>query len=353
MSKRISITRSIVAVCLFGFASAAFAGGWPISPVKLRVPGSAFGGMSSNEPVRDCQPVSFDPRTTAFHPVTTAAAPAAAKAASGVSAGASAMPAVTAYQVEGGEPGETMTINSRVKPDDIKIDLPGPVVLTRYVFSCVTGSSEALVFEKNGKPYAIFTHVAQLRFTPNLDTVVFYNFAKLTHHGGWTRMRAIFNIPKRRFAPLPIVPETNYLAAVSASYILTYGMPRVAGKPATVAVWSMAGRPVQGLAVPLQAAADGNGSSDALGLLPGEQNTFYHLTRSGQNAAVLRLQDIRHPHAHRAIKLAVPGAASDPVVAGKRVQLDLSELALKGGVVKYRVSASGKGNDWGQWQTAQ
>lgn len=345
------ITRRIFAVCLFGFGSVAFAGNWPISFTKLHVPASAFGGARSREPVRDCQPVLFDPRTTAFHLV--APASAGAKPASGASAAASGAAAVKTYRVEGAEPGETMTINSRVKPDDVKIDLPGTVVLTRYIFSCSTGSSEALVFERKGKPYAIFTHVAQVRFTPDLNTVVFYNFAKLTHHGGWTQMRAIFNIPKRRFAPLPIVRETSYLAGVSRNYILTYGMPRRAGRHATVAVWNMRGHPLKGLSVALHPAANGKGSSDALGLLPQQQTTFYHLARTGDNSAVLRLQDIRHARAHRAIKLTVPGAASEPIVAGKRVQLDLSGLTLKGGVAKYRVSASGKGDDWGEWQTAR
>lgn len=346
----VSISNRSVAAVLVCLASATLASaavaaeadGWPISVAKLNVPGSAYGGASSAEPVRDCQPEMFDPKVNAYH----ALAPAPAEA-----SGVGAAPALAAYQVEGGAPGETMTINGRVKPDDAKIELPGPVVLTRYFFSCATGSSEALEFRKNGKPYAIFAHVAQVRFTPDLDTVVFYNSAKLTRHGGWTRMRAIFNIPRKRFAPLPMIQETSHLAGVGGQQILTYGMPRAAGKPATVAVWNLGGKLVRAFSVPLQPAPDGNGTTDAIGLLPNDEGAFYHLARSGENAAVLRLQDIKTPHAHRAIALAAPGAAGDPV--GARVQLDLSGLTLRGGTLKYRVSASGKEGDWGAWQTAQ
>ncbi len=355
MSARISIIRSTVAVglvCLASvclesvcWASGAPADAWPISFVKLAVPGSAYGGASSAEPVHDCQPESFDPKVNAYHPV------AAAQPASGV-AQAPAGAAVTAYQVEGGEAGDTMTINSRAKPDDARIDLPAPFVLTRYIFSCASGSSEALVFEKNGKRHAIFTHVAQVGFTPDLDTVVFYNRGQLTRHGGWQEMRAIFSIPRKRFAPLPMIRETAWLAQVGSDRILTYGLPR-GGKPATVAVWGLNGKLMQALSVPLHAAADGKGATDAIGLLPREQGTFYQLARTGENAAALRLQDIRHQQAHRAIQLAVPGAATDPVAVGTRVQLDLSGLSLAGGAVKYRVSASGTGDDWGPWQTAQ
>jgi hypothetical protein len=349
MTNVLKISRCTVAAGLVCLAAAAHADGWPISFAKLSVPGSAYGGVSSMEPVRDCQPELFDPKVNAYHPLTPAPAP-AAQAASGVGA-APAAPALTAYAVEGGEPGETMTINGRIKPDDAKIELPGSVALRRYFFSCPTGSSEALEFEKNGKPYAIFAHVAQVRFTPDLNTVVFYNSAKLTHHGGWTKMRAIFNIPKKRFAPLPMIQETRYLADVGGAEILTYGMPRSPGKPATVAVWNLGGKLIRAFSVPLQPAADGNGTSDPIGLLPDEEGTLYHLARSGENAAELRLQDLRNPKAHRAIALAVPGAAADPV--GARVQLDLSGLTLKDGAVKYRVSASGKGGDWGAWQAAQ
>jgi hypothetical protein len=347
MSLRISIIRSTLAVGLIclgsvGPLSAAFADAWPISFTRLAVPMSAYGGAPSTEPMQDCQPELFDPKTSAFHPV----AP-AAPAASGVGAAAG----VTAYQVEGGEPGETMAINSRVKPDDARIDLPAPVTLTRYIFSCPGGSSETLDFEKNGKRYAIFTHVAQVGFTTGLDTVVFYNYGRLTRSGGWQQMRAIFNIPRRRFAPLPVIRETTWLAGVGSDRILTYGLPRAAGAPATAAVWGLNGKLIQAFSLPLQPAAGGKGTADAIGLLPAEETTLYHLARSGENAAVLRLQDIRRAQAHRAIALAVPGGAADPV--GARVQFDLSGLSLNGGAVKYRVSASGKGDDWGPWQTAQ
>jgi hypothetical protein len=330
MNALLSTTRNFLVCCLFCLAiPAAYGDDWPITPIKLAVPAAAHGGVASAGPGHNCQPESFDPKTTPYHP----AGPASA--------------VVAAYQVEGGDATTSMTLNSRAKPDDAKTVLPEPLSLSRFIFTCAGGSSEALEFVKASKRYAIFTHVSQEKFTPDFSKLVLYNYAK-PHHGGWQEMRRIFDIRVRRFVPLPMIRETAFLADVANDRVLTYGLA-ANGKPAMLAVWKMDGKLVQAYSAPLRAAANGAGTADAVGLLPNDPATLYHLTRSGNDECTLRLQNTEAADGRRAIKLAVPGAANDAAPLNARVQLDLAGLRLKGGAVKYRVSASGKGDDWSDW----
>ncbi len=332
-SRRILTPLSIsLFLCLA--TAAAFGDDWPITFAKLKVPASAYGGVERKAPAFDCQPESFEPQKTQYQP------------ASGVSATSAA------YKVEGTDNAVLMTIDSRSKQDDVKTVLPEPYTLTKYIFTCASGSSEVFEFKKNGKNYALYTHVSQARFSPDLKKVVLYNYAK-PHHGPWQELRRIIDIGSRRFTPLPVINETAFLADVNNGRIVTYGMSAGAkGQRRIAAVWSYEGKLIQALSTP----SSGESSGDAFGLLPDEPSTFYHLARTGDGTCTHRLQDIQRPEGQRAIQLKVPGAVTDPAAVGTRVQIDLAGLKLKGGAMKYRVSPSGKGDaagDWGAWQTAQ
>jgi len=327
-----SVTRKTLwASLLCLFIPTAFGNDWPLSPVKPVVPASAYSGRASAAPVHDCQPDPFDPKVQSYQQTSPASA------------------VLATYHVDGDDADTTLTINSRIKADDIKTTLPNPYTLTRYVFSCSGASSEVLEFDKDGKRNALFTHVGQAQFTPDMSKLVLYNYAK-PHHGPWQHMRRIYDVRARRFTPLPMIKETMFLADVGANQIVTYGLPLGSNKPGTIAVWGLNGKLIRAYSAPLSA-ENGGRADGAIGLLPGDQSAFYHLSRTGENESTLRLQDIHHPNGQRALKLAVPGAANQAVVVGTHVQLDLGELTLKGGTLKYRVSSDGK--TWGDWQTAQ
>lgn len=311
--------------------STAFGNDWPLHPVKPRIPDSAYSGRISSAPVHDCQPDPFDPKVQTYQQTSPASA------------------VMASYHVDGDDAGTTLTINSRVNADDAKTELPAPYTLTRYIFSCSGASSEVLEFDKNGKRNALFTHVGQAQFTPDMSMLVLFNYAK-PHHGPWQHMRRIYNVRARRFTPLPMVKETTFLADVGAKTIVTYGLPRGSKRPGTIAAWGLNGRLIRAYSAPLPA-ENGGRADGAIGLLPKDSDTLYHLMRTGENEATLHLQDIRHPKGQRAITIATPGAASAPLVVDTHVQLDLSDLSLKDGTLKYRVSSDGK--TWGDWQTAQ
>lgn len=353
MTVRNRVFLGILSVSLFSLAPAAFAaskaGAWPIKFTRTPASDANFKGKASHEPVHDCQPESFDPKTNTYHLFTPKAVHAASgtAAASGAAAAKPAASALKVYQLDGAEPDETMTIDGRVNPGDAKIELADPLTVTRYFFTCHTGSSEALVFHYAGGRRAIFTHIAQSSFSPDREKLVMFNVGKLTHHGAWQKMRAVFVIKNRDFAPLPVSDATSFLGTVDNQHFLTYGL----GKGGSAVVWNMHGSAVKALSLPLRATADGKGTADIIGLLPGESSTFYQLTRSDRGICTLRLQDLRKPRNHRALVLMVPGAITDDADLHKLVQLDLTGLSLKGGSVKYR-TVDGKGG-WSGWQTAK
>lgn len=345
------------AASLLCLSSAALAdtppGSWPITFVKkLPAADVNFSGISSSEPVHDCQPESFDPKVNTAHPLPPAkpAQPASGAAAASAPAAPPA-PSVTVYHVDGAEQGTTMTIDGRIKPGDAKIELEDPLSASRYFFTCATGSSEAIVLSKGSKRYAIFQHITQSAFSPDREKLVFFNVGKLRRSGGWQRMRAVFVIKGRHFAPLPVINATSFLGTVDNQHFLTYGLGSGANSPGTAVVWNMNGNAVKALSIPLHPAQNGKGTADILGLLPGESSTFYQLTRSDKDVCILRLQDLRNPKAHRALVLTVPGVITNDADLHSLVQLDLSGLTLNGGTAKFRV-ADGKGG-WSAWQTAQ
>ncbi len=313
---------------------AAFGDDWPISYAKLTVPASAYYGADRKAPTFDCQPTSFDPATTPYH--------------HGKSP--------DSYEVEGAKEGTAMMIDGWNKEGDAKTELAEPYSLSKYMFTCPTGSSQVFEFKKGGKRLALFTHITQAQFTPDATKLVMYNY--LGHHGAWQELRRIVDIGKKRSTPLPVMKETAFLAQAGSDRVVTYGLPAATpkqkGAHRIAAVWGANGKLIRALSVPVSGQnGAANGADDVMGTLPGEATTFYHLARSGENECTLRLQDIQHAEGRRTIKLAVPGAATDAAALGTRVQLDLAGTGLKGGAVKYRVSASGKGDDWGDWQSAE
>ncbi len=342
MSKRfcMRIIQALISGCFLLLAlPAAAAEDWPLAYAKLPGHASPRGGATSATPSSDCQPDSFDPQVTPYHAL-----------------GNKDANPVT-YQIDGGDAGVTMTIDSRDRQDDVKTVLPEPYSVTRYIFKCASGSSEFLEFRKSGKRYAIHAHVSQAKFTPDGRKMVMYNYAK-PHHGSWQSLRRIFDVHTRRYTDLPVINENTYLAEVGNERFVTYSLPAAKEPSRRIAVvWGLDGKLIQALYAPMQpVAADKPYSYDAIGLLPDEPSTFYHLTRTGDNECTLRLQDLKRPDGRRTIRIAVPGKAADPANIGMRAQLDLTGLKLGSGAAKYRVSASGAGNvsgDWGPWQTAE
>ncbi len=317
---------------------------WPIFFVDVPVPPTAYNVVNPKAPTFDCQPELFDPLKSWFRMVEI----------SGLVNRNSSSPVI--YEIQGEGEAIAMEIDSWSKQGDAKTMLSEPYSLTKYMFGCASESSSVFEFKKNGLRYALYTHISQSMFSPDKRKLVLFNYVKVPG-GSWQELRRIIEISSKKYSQLPVMNETTFLADTSNENVVTYGMPinSPAGQKSqrVVGIWGHDGKLIRALSAPIQTtAANAESSDDGIGVLPDETSTFYHLTRTGQNVCTLRLQNIQRPDGQRSIQLAVPSLADSPDAMSTHIKIDLTGLKLKTGAMKYRVSASGRGdilNDWGPW----
>ena len=316
---------------------------WPITFIDLPISASKYITTNKTPLPEDCQPEYFDPAKTPYHLIKTNGYP------------------PTTYIVDGADESSSMMIDGWGKQGEDKIILPEPFSLTKYEFGCASEFSRVFEIKKNGLRHALYTHISQARFSPNKKTLVLYNFVS-SGKGSWSPKRRAIELESKKSSTLPWISSTLYLADVTNDKIVTYGpptnqRPNQTDSRRTVCIWGFDGHLVRALLAPLQnTEANGEESDDGIGLLPNETTTFYHLAFVKDHTSVLRLQDIRNPTSHRALYLTGSGSDHHASSVGTAIQLDLNGLTLTGGIMKYRTSASGRGdisNDWGPWQTAK
>jgi hypothetical protein len=334
-------------LCLF--CVTASADDWPIAFTSIQVTPASYQGIDQGPPTFDCQPEFFDPMKNWYRNVEDPGLV-------GITSQSADM-----YEIKGEGEAIRMTIDSWNKQGDDKTVLPQPYSLTKYMFGCASEASQVFEFKKNGRRYALYTHISEARFSPDLRNVVLFNYVK-TAKGSWQALDRVIEIATKKYSVLPRVPETRYLADVTNDKLVTYGPPiRLEGdkdsRRRIVAIWGHDGKLIRALSAPIQTtAANAESSDDGIGLLPGDPTVFYHLTRTSNDVCTLRLQDIERSEGRRSIRLNVPGTAMDPAAVGMHIQIDLADLKLKGGTLKYRVAASGRGDvvgDWGPWQIGE
>jgi len=348
-----NFTRVLFSAAVSGliFLASSVASGeeWPILFTTIPITSADYKGVERAAPLFDCQPELFDPMKSWYRKVEP-------EGLTGITSTSADM-----YEVKGEDESVSMSIDSWDKQEDAKTILPEPYTLTKYNFGCASEFSQVFEFKKDGRRYALYTHISQASFSPDLRRFVLFNYVK-SPKGSWQETRRIIDIETKKFSPLPVINETAFLADMTNDKIVTYGLPISSPTESDthrriVGIWDVEGRLIRALSAPIQITdANAESSDDGIGLLPSEPTTFYHLTRTGENVCTLRLQDIQRPEGRRSIRLAVPGSASDPAAVGMRVQIDLDGLKLRGGAMRYRVSAHGRGDvsdDWGPWQVGE
>lgn len=332
------------------YVTLSFANGeeWPITFTTISITSSDYTVTDRSGPLNDCQPELFDPMKNWFRKVEP-------KGLVGVN---STFPDI--YEIKGEDESVSMTIDSGSKQGGSKTVLPEPYSITKYNFGCASESSQVFEFRKNGRRHALYTHINQASFSPDRKRFVLFNYIK-TPKGNWQEIRRIIDIETKKFSNLPIT-HTSYIADITNDKIVTYGSPTISAtgidsQQRMVNIWDHEGNLIRSLSAPiLTTTANAYSSDDGIGLLPNEPTTFYHFTRTGENVCTLRLQDINRPEGRRSIRITVPGPASEPAAVGALVQIELEALQLKGGTMKYRVAARGRGDvsgDWGAWQVAE
>ncbi len=280
----------------------------------------------------DCQPDAFDPKTTPYHLIDPS----------------------LGYAV-GSDTYATMMIDGWRAEGDNKTVLPAPYSLTNYHFGCASTFSFVYDLKKNGQRYMLLQHIFRAKFSPDFKTLVLYDVTKNTE-GQWQYARRILTIATKKSVPLPITDCTRYLADVGNDKVVTYGDRLTPSSSLRNAcVWGHDGILQQAFQIPMQeAGGNTEASRDTVGVLPAQTSTFYHLTEGSNSTCMLQLQNILNPFLEYRV-LNLPVTHSDSVgfcEIGSSFQMDLSIFTMNLGRVKYRVSASGRGdlhNDWGEW----
>lgn len=311
---------------------------WPITFVHIEISSSDYKSPGVKNDPWDFEPEIFDPATAKFHPVKIHGVP----------------PEV--YKVDGTPDCSDMTIDHGGK-----IALPAPYSMTSYTFSCASDSSSVFEIRKNNLRHALYTHIGQAMFSHDFKKLVLYNLVK-SGKDTWQRKRRIITIESKEASSLPMIDGAFYIAAVTDDRVVTYGPPIRPQSNQTdsrriVCIWNHSGALVRGLLAPIRTTlANAECSDDDIGLLPNESSTFYHLTFTEKHTCTLRLQDIHNAAAHRVLNFTVPDFEYEVASVSTGIQIDLKGLTLSGGMMKYRISASGRGdisNDWGPWQTTK
>ena len=244
-----------------------------------------------------------------------------------------------------------------------------PYSLTEYYFDTDDEPSYVLELKEGKKRHALYTQVNQYKFSPDHKILALDNQVKQAG-GTWATMNRIIDVASKRTANLPGRDCARFFEAVTNLHVVTYGSgtkkdANSFGPPRTVCIWNFQGKLQKALSVPVQnTSANTEESSNSFGLLPSEETTFFQLAYSDKHC-VLRLQDLAQPSGHRQILMPpgvvdkdneqaiASGDVGDPCEDGVAVEIDLSNLKLKGGDMRFRLSKSGRADlqkDWTNWK---
>jgi hypothetical protein len=130
----------------------------------------------------------------------------------------------------------------------------------------------------------------------------------------------------------------------------------------------LSGKLIRAYSAPIQnMLANSEETPNSIGILPGDQDTFYQLAFD-KDHCVMRLQSLSDQNKHREISLPegqppndaansiATGAFGDPCWNDVAIQFDISELKFNDGTMRFRTSKSGRGDlkpDWNAWQNYQ
>jgi hypothetical protein len=244
-----------------------------------------------------------------------------------------------------------------------------PYTLKEYYFDTDDEPSYVLEVKEAAKRHALYTMVDQYRFSPDHKTLLVDNLVKQPD-GKWQPLNRIIDVASKKTVDLHNYECSQFFATAANTRVVTYGLGTrkaddSSGPPRVVCIWDMQGKLQQALSVPLQnTLANSDASPNLFGLLPSEESTFYQLAYADGHC-VLRLQNLAKPDKHRQIQLptgvvdkdsqnaVASGDVGDPCEDGISVEIDLGNLKLAGGSMRFRTSKGGRGDldkDWTEWK---
>ncbi len=201
----LSILQYCFVAVLYGYAAAAIgADEWPIIFTNLSISQDAYNDRGIKDIWGDCQPELFDPQKTKYHHSNNG----------------------DYYELEGkdADEGIAMNIHSGIGSRDKLEQLPAPLALVQYSFSCASVTSKVFEIKNNGVRHALYTHIESAIFSPDRKRMVLFNYLK-SPSGLWQRNRRIIEIETKKLAVLPVINETSFIADMPNNTIVTYSGP--------------------------------------------------------------------------------------------------------------------------------
>ena len=256
-----------------------------------------------------------------------------------------------------------------------RIKLVGGLLINVYYFDTDGDASYVLDVREGEGRHELYTHVLNYRVVAGKSLLIENMLlvkAQQQTGGQWQHMNRLIDIATKKATPFPSVDCAKFFAPEPNNGIVTYGQGTKDGDsfgpPRNVCIWDMSGKLIKAYSAPIQnMLANSEETSNSIGVLPADQDTFYHLAFD-KDHCVMRLQSLSDKDKHRQISLPkgqspddaadgiASGAYGDPCWNDVAIQFDISELKFSDGMMRFRTSKSGRGDlkpDWNAWQSYQ
>lgn len=254
-----------------------------------------------------------------------------------------------------------------------QIKLANGMTINAYYFDTDDDASYVLEVINDGKRHALYTQVLNYRVVDSkfllIDNMLQVK-APQKKGSVWQRLNRLIDVTTKKATGFPGLDCTRFFAPEPNHGIVTYGSGTKNGDsfgpPRNVCIWNNDGKLVKALSAPIQnTMANSEETSNQIGLLPADPNTFYQLSYDHDHC-VMRLQSLNDLAQHRVITLPVgkvsadldsnasSGDYGDACEQGTSIQVEFPTLTLAGGEIRFRSSMSGRGDlkpDWNAWTT--
>ncbi|MEP6827523.1 MAG: hypothetical protein ABJA10_05570, partial [Aestuariivirga sp.] len=191
-----------------------------------------------------------------------------------------------------------------------QIKLVGGMLINAYYFDTDDDQSYVLDVRDGESRHALYTQVLNYRVVAGksllIENMLLVKTPKQTG-GLWQHMNRLIDIATKKATSFPNVDCAKFFAPEPSNGIVTYGQGTKDGDsfgpPRNVCIWDTSGKLIKAYSAPIQnILANSEETSNGIGVLPADQDTFYQLAFD-KDHCVMRLQSLSDKNKHRQISL--------------------------------------------------
>jgi hypothetical protein len=228
------------------------------------------------------------------------------------------------------------------------ITMKKPYSMKEYQFACNPNIfSSALEIKRDGKRFALYTHVVRSALSPDQRYLYLDNYIEQTN-GQWKRRHRIIDLISKTVVSLPHAQCTLSHAAWSQGRLITHSST-VWGDEQTYCVWSAQGKVLSMLRGNLLQSANDERVIAPYGLLPKEPDTFWAIhTNWETERCTLILQQLKGQKKQRSLDL---GALVNDLGACSwdTIEIDMTKATFAKSPVRFRTRPNSF-TPWSSWK---